>query len=160
MTNTFNRNSFSFPPTPALYEWGQLFGKCINQLIRRYQQLCIQLSFDIQNWKKGKFLCLSCLDMPCLLILIKGRNILEILRRKNSKMIIIMVGKSSLMLYCQCDKCSSESEIRGDSYQSGGAGGLNRDSDTCYQECGGSITSEKEQIKKLFSCSRCASIVC
>ena len=65
MTNTFNRNSFSFPPTPALYEWGQLFGKCIYQLIRRYQQLCIQLSFDIQNWQKRKFLCLSCIDMPC-----------------------------------------------------------------------------------------------
>ena len=63
---------------------------------------------------------------------------------KKSRMIIIMVGKGSLMLtYCQCDRCSSESEIRGDSYQSGGAGGLNRDSDTCYQECGGSISSEK-----------------
>ena len=94
--------------------------------------------------------------------LIKGRNILEILSSKNSRMIIIMVGKGSLMLtYCQCDRCSSESEIRGDSYQSGGAGGVHRDSDTCYQECGGSITLEKKkQLKKLFSCSRCASIVC
>ena len=82
---------------------------------------------------------MSELSSYALLILIKGRNILEILWSKNSR----MVGKSSLMLYCQCDKCSSESEIRGDSYQSGGAGGLNRDSDTCYQECGGSITSEK-----------------
>ena len=86
---------------------------------------------------------MSELSSYALLILIKGQNISEILSGKNSKMIIIMLGKGSLVLYCQCDRCSSESEIRGDSYQSGGAGGLNRDSDTCYQECGGSITSEK-----------------
>ena len=79
--------------------------------------------------------------------LIKGQNILEILSSKKIIMLIIMVGKGSLMLtYCQCDRCSSESEIRGDSYQSGGAGGLNRDSDTCYQECGGRLISEKETV--------------
>ena len=88
---------------------------------------------------------MSELSRCALVKLIKGRNILENLSSsKKSRMIIIMVGKVSLMFtYCQCDRCSSESEIRGDSYQSGGAGGLNRDSDTCYQECGGSITSEK-----------------
>ena len=100
------------------------------------------IEFRYQELTKGKVF-MSELSRYALLILIKGRNILEILSSKNSRMIVIMVGKGSLMLYCQCDRCSSESEIRGDSYQSGGAGGLNRDSDTCYQECGGSITSEK-----------------
>ena len=101
------------------------------------------IEFRYPELTKGKVF-MSELSSYALLILIMGQNILEILSSKNSRMIIIMVGKGSLMLtYCQCDRCSSESEIRGDSYQSGGAGGLNRDSDTCYQECGGSITSEK-----------------
>ena len=79
------------------------------------------IEFPYPELTKGKVF-MSELSSYALLILIKGQNISEILSGKNSKMIIIMVGKGSLVLYCQCDRCSLESEIRGDSYQSGGRG--------------------------------------
>ena len=156
MTNTFNRNSFSFPPAPALWELGQLFGKCINQL-----------SEGTKNWvsisrtdKRESFyiwvvlMCTGEIDQ-------RSKYFGNSIKQKdhtdnhNGGKGISNVDVLS-MWQMQLGKWNSRwfiSEWRGRWTQSWFRHLLSRMWWKHYFR-------KKKQIKKLFSSSRCASIVC
>ena len=156
MTNTFYWKSFSFPPAPALWELGQLFGKCINQL-----------SEGTKNWvsisrtdKRESFyiwVVLMCTGEIDQMSKYFGNSIKQKDHNDNHNGGKGISNVDVLSMWqMQLGKWNSRwfiSEWRGRWTQSWFRHLLSRMWWRHYLR-------KKKQIKKLFSSSRCASIVC